>query len=485
MKQTHPRRSGRTLVAAPEAPPDPLRLIRQLIWLYFWLLIIEGSLRKWVVPSLSNALLVVRDPVVVAIYAAALLKNRFPSNNYITAILVLAPLSFIVSLFVERANLFVNIFGFHCNFLHLPLIFVIGRVFTLEDVKAVGRWTMLLAVPMAGLLVAQFQSPPDNPLNVGAGEDAFMINAVDGRVRPSGTFSFILGVVFFYAQTAAFLIYGLVERKAYPLWLLLAAGLATPLALSVSGSRSALAAVAVVVAAYGVVLLLRPQMLLKSTKLIILAAVVAMVASSVPVVQEGVELLIIRIYQAGEVEADRGGFVGRFIRGFTDPLLYMMHVPLLGDGQGMGTNVGLSLMGVRAGDWREGEWERIIYESGPFLGLLYLIMRVSLVIDLAQRAARAARAGYSLPFLLMGACGVQLLVGQFAQATSLGFAVFGGGLVVAALNGTPGSMNAPAAPPRSRRRVPEAVRAQWAAARARLQAARPRPPGPPQPKGQS
>lgn len=466
----------------PEVPPDPLRLIRQLIWLYFWLLIIEGTLRKWVVPSLSNALLVVRDPVVVAIYAAALLKNRFPSNIYITAILVLAPLSFLVSLFVERANLVVNIFGFHCNFLHLPLIFVIGRVFTLQDVKAVGRWTLLLAMPMAGLLVAQFQAPSDHFLNRGAGEEAFMINGVDGHVRPSGTFSFILGVVFFYAQAAAFLIYGLVERKTYPIWLLLGAGLATPLALSVSGSRSALASVAIVVGAYAVVVLLRPQILLKSTKLIMLAVVAVAVASSIPVVQEGVEMLTIRIYQAGDVEADTGGFVGRFIRGFTDPLLYMMHVPLLGDGQGMGTNVGLNLMGVRAGDWREGEWERIVYESGPFLGLLYLIMRVSLVIDLALRTARAARAGYSLPFLLMGACGVQLLTGQFAQATNLGFAVFGAGLVVAALNGTPGSMHAPAASPGSGRRVPDAVRAQWAAARARLAAARPRPSNRLQPK---
>ncbi|MST94502.1 MAG: hypothetical protein EXS33_04420 [Pedosphaera sp.] len=134
-------------------------LIKRLICLYFWLLIFEGALRKWALPSLSNVLLVVRDPVVLAIYALAVMKKRFPSNAYLTAILVLAALSFTASLFVARANLIVNFYGLRCNFFHLPLIFVIRSVFILADVKRVGTWTLLLAVPMAALLVAQFQAP--------------------------------------------------------------------------------------------------------------------------------------------------------------------------------------------------------------------------------------------------------------------------------------------------------------------------------------
>jgi len=43
--------------------------IRWLIWIYFFLLIFEGALRKWIAPSLANVLLVVRDPVLLAIYA--------------------------------------------------------------------------------------------------------------------------------------------------------------------------------------------------------------------------------------------------------------------------------------------------------------------------------------------------------------------------------------------------------------------------------
>jgi hypothetical protein len=43
--------------------------IRLLIWVYFWLLLGEGALRKWIFPSLSGPLLIVRDPVLLAILA--------------------------------------------------------------------------------------------------------------------------------------------------------------------------------------------------------------------------------------------------------------------------------------------------------------------------------------------------------------------------------------------------------------------------------
>ena len=47
-----------------ESPEEKAKhRIRQLIWLYLWLLLIEGALRKWVMPRFSNPLLLIRDPV--------------------------------------------------------------------------------------------------------------------------------------------------------------------------------------------------------------------------------------------------------------------------------------------------------------------------------------------------------------------------------------------------------------------------------------
>ena len=46
--------------------------LKRLIWVYFFLLIFEGVFRKWLLPQFSDVLLVVRDPVVLLIYAVAI-----------------------------------------------------------------------------------------------------------------------------------------------------------------------------------------------------------------------------------------------------------------------------------------------------------------------------------------------------------------------------------------------------------------------------
>src|SRR5437868_6995965 len=128
--------------------------IRQLIWLYFWLLLLEGALRKWIVPRLSNPLLVVRDPVVLLIYFYAIRARVFPKNWWFYSLAIIAALCTALSVLVLWPYFppaligLVSGFGFRSNFLHLPLIFVIARVLRPQDVKSFGRWTLLMMVPM-------------------------------------------------------------------------------------------------------------------------------------------------------------------------------------------------------------------------------------------------------------------------------------------------------------------------------------------------
>src|SRR2546423_11434282 len=124
------------------------RYVRYLIWLYFWLLLIEGALRKWVFPDFSTPLLVVRDPVVLAIYFLSLRARVFPKNGWVIALLVMAILTTMTTFFQlwdyvpPKLIAVVAGYGIHANFFHLPLIFVIGRVLTIDDVNPVG-WCAL------------------------------------------------------------------------------------------------------------------------------------------------------------------------------------------------------------------------------------------------------------------------------------------------------------------------------------------------------
>ncbi len=150
-----------------ETNPRSLTHIKRLIWLYFFLLIFEGTFRKWVLPQFSDVLLVVRDPVVLAIYFFAIKARVFPRNNYVLALGIIGVLSWLVSLrclepyLPLKPLILVTGFGFRSNFLHLPLIFIIGSVFDQEDVIKLGKWVLIGLIPMCVLLAVQFNAAPD------------------------------------------------------------------------------------------------------------------------------------------------------------------------------------------------------------------------------------------------------------------------------------------------------------------------------------
>src|SRR5438105_1344391 len=105
--------------------PSDLVTVKRLIWLYFWLMMIEGALRKWILPGWSNPLLLVRDPVVILIYIFAGIAGVFPRNGFVNWIAGLSVVSLLISEIGGQGNLLVTLFGFRTNFLHLPLIFLI------------------------------------------------------------------------------------------------------------------------------------------------------------------------------------------------------------------------------------------------------------------------------------------------------------------------------------------------------------------------
>lgn len=423
-----------------------LTATKRLIWLYFWLLIFEGAFRKWILPQYSDVLLVVRDPVVLAIYFAAFRAKIFPRNKFVIWLGVIAVLSWLVSLVVLEPYLslkpliFVTGFGFRSNFLHLPLIFVIGKVFDLDDVKKLGWWVLVGLIPMCVLLALQFNSAPDAAINRTAGlGETMQITAGGGKIRPPGTFSFVSGVIFYAALSAAYLLYAALTRGVYRNWILYGAGLALVVTTGVSGSRSVLLAVLVVLASLLAIIVVRPRAINQFGRNLLIVVVVLLVAVRLPFFKEGVQILSDR-FTAGAEEAEStiaGGILERAVSGFSEGILLLSRAPIGGYGLGIGTNGGAKfLTGRFMFLLTEGEWGRVVLESGPILGLAFLAWRTILTINLGLFSFRHLRRGEILPLMLYCAAFLSLLNGQFGQPTNLGFACFVCGLCLAAGNTT-------------------------------------------------
>jgi hypothetical protein len=458
---------------APKAPPPrvdvgrekAVKYVRGLIWTYFILLIFEGSLRKWVLPQYSDVLLVVRDPVVLATYALAIRGRVFPNTGYVVSLAVIGVLSWLVSLVVLEQYLslqpliLVTGFGFRSNFLHLPLIFIIGKVFDHDDLLKLGKWILIGSIPMAILLAIQFNAAPDSFINrtVGLGE-TLQIGAGGDKIRPPGTFSFTSGVVFCASLAATYLLYGGLTRGVYRNWLLFSAGFALMVMIGVSGSRSVLLAVVVVIASLVAIILVRPSALNQFGRNLLIVVAVLFLVSRVPVFKEGVQILSDRFTSTAEAEENTiaGGLVARGLSGFTEAFKFIPIAPIGGYGLGIGTNGGAKFLSGRSMFLlTEGEWGRVVLESGPILGFAYLIWRCVLVFNLGVLSFKQLKRGEILTIMLYLAGFVALLTGQFGQPTNLGFAVFLGGLCLASANKTPSETEhlelAPARPQIARR----------------------------------
>ncbi len=416
-------------------------IVRFLIWTYFWLLLVEGALRKWIVPGLSNPLLVIRDPIVLLIYFFSLRAKAFPRNGWFVVLVVIGGLC--------SAWTYVNLeefmpltkialicgYGIHANFFHLPLIFVMAKVLRPVDVRRFGWWTLFLIIPMTFLMIAQFRASPDSFINTTAGGEGSMMTSALGKVRTAGPFSFVIGVVLYFSMATAYLIWGVLKPGVYKNWLIFASAAALVIGIAVSGSRSAVASCALVVASLLVVFLLRRDAVTRVGQILLATVVLGFLITRTPVFREGVNVLTTRFNEVAEQtqESVAHGIVARVFSEFTEAAYIWTKAPWSGYGLGVGTNAGANILtGQSAFLLTEGEWSRIELESGRILGVAYILWRVAFTFYVGLVSVRALKRGNLLPLFLFSAGCVSMFNGQFGQPTILGFAVLIFGLALAA-----------------------------------------------------
>jgi hypothetical protein len=418
---------------------DKNQLIKRGIWIYFILLIFEGALRKWVLPGLATPLLIVRDPIALWLLFTASRKGLLPSNIYMNATFFIGVVAFFTALFLGHGNLAVAMFGARIMLIQFPLIFVIGRVFTREDVEKIGTVLIYISIPMVLLIALQFYSPQSAWVNRGIGGDiggGGFVGGAMGFFRPPGTFSFTNGVTQFFSLDACFVFYFWLVPKKINRIVLIAATIGMIASISLSISRSLLFSI-VVSALFALFAMFRnPRLIGRGIVFCALVFLGLLILSQTNFFKTSTEVFGSRYEDASREEGGTKGVLGgRYLGGLTGAVLGSSNVPFFGYGLGIGTNAGANLLtGKKVFLISEGEWGRVIGELGPLLGILFIFIRVSLTIKLGILSFKKLNSGVLLPWMLLSYVALNIPQGQFAQPTHLGFAVFGGGLIIASLN---------------------------------------------------
>lgn len=407
--------------------------IKKLIWAYFLLLLFEGALRKWFLPQLSQSLLIVRDPIVLWIYYLSYAKGIFPIyNKYLQKCFQWVMIAVFLSFFINQAHPFTIAYGARTNLLHFPLIFIIARVFSWQDIINYGKAFLLLALPMTWVVAQQFQGDAQDVINTAAGGTGSQLETSGGKVRASGTFTFVSGIVFYYCFTVAYIIYGFLTKESFPRWMLYLGTSATLLAMVTAGSRAVIAECLQVLACIGFLGYCKPAEFGKIAGSIFGFSLVGLIIySQVDLFKEGLDFLSLRFEEAANVE---GNPIEAYFKRYTDiimsPYYYNMFTGFFGNGLGTATRAGAALGGGYGG--AELSWSRPVLENGIIMGSLFLLWRIWITLDLLIVCIRAVNKGNYLAIFLFGAAGPILLFGILGQPTNLGFAAFGGGLCLAA-----------------------------------------------------
>lgn len=413
--------------------------IKKGLYLYFILLIIEGALRRWILPEFSDIVLIIRDPVALYIIYLGWRSNLLVLNGYLIGFVSISFFSFFTAVLVGHGNIWVALFGLRITLLHIPLVFIIAEIFEWTDVLKIGRWIIYLTIPMAILIIIQFYSPQQSFINRGVGgniEGAGFSGAM-GYYRPPGTFSFITGVSTFFGIAACFIFYALYDNMNLPKWLIFLALSAVLISIPFSISRSLFFSISISFLFFITSIFNNTRLFYDIIKYSIIIMLLLLVLYSLSILSTGIDVFSDRFTSANESEGGLlNGVIGnRFLGGLIEAISTADEKPFFGLGLGLGTNAGAKLLTGVSGTFliSEGEWGRLIGEMGPLIGILFIFLRLIISINLSLESFKKIKTGNILPWILLSFVFVSFAQGQWAQPNTLGFSVFFTGILWASL----------------------------------------------------
>ncbi len=174
---------------------------RRAVKAVFFLLVLEGALRKWVFPQASEMIYFLKDIILLGayfnFYGFSASKEKLPKAN-ITNILIFIAIGWCIFQVFNPSlgSPLVGVFGLRGYLLYIPLIWMIPSLFASEEeLYRFLRSHLLLTIPVGLIGIAQFFSPASSFINKYSNEEAQAVVTfgVSAAVRITGTFSYISG----------------------------------------------------------------------------------------------------------------------------------------------------------------------------------------------------------------------------------------------------------------------------------------------------
>ena len=216
-------------------------LYKYFVFLFFYI-ILEGALRKWLLPKLNIEIILFRDLFIIYVILISFKNKIFNSTSNIENVLllwtVLVVIWSIIQLIINDLNLTNILAGLRFWVLYFWLSIVIFR--TIENKPNLEKLIKIInfsILPMSILIIIQHYSSVDSFVNKQIGENNYIYQVVPGIVRTSGTFSFTYGFAQYIAFLTPLILYQISDKDINKLYKLIL-GLSLLICVIFSGSRA-------------------------------------------------------------------------------------------------------------------------------------------------------------------------------------------------------------------------------------------------------
>ncbi|OUL30813.1 hypothetical protein [Nostoc sp. 106C] len=354
------------------------------------IVILEGILRKWVLPQASDLIYFVKDLVLLGAYLKYYLSSESKYPLRLTSLTIALSMTVVWCLCQafnpSLGSLIVGLFGLKAYLFYIPLMWMLPSLFqSEEELYRFLRNYLLLVIPVTLLAVAQFYSPVSSPINMYAG--GMEANATAGdAVRVTGTFPYILGYSSYLCTCFSILIpfVSLPQPKLWQ-WLTYFELLMVSGTTLMTGARGLLFFEFLFVVGYiGFLWFTQPSTAAKSTKQFILPVI--LISAVVPMFfNKAIEAFSSRVEVSGS-----DTFLDRAFSAFAEPEYATQFKGFDSYGIGATHQAVSTLRQTLHLPWgetpppAEGEMGRVVLEIGPLGFLMWYGLRLILIFSLGQ-----------------------------------------------------------------------------------------------------
>lgn len=168
--------------------------IKKSIIFFYIYMIIEGILRKWLLPDFQTQIYFLKDFFLIFIYSLALKQKIFFKNKISKLIIIFAIFFSIVGFLGHEWNnigLLSYLMGIRSYFLYLPLTILVMNLFTIADIIKFFKVNLFFIIPYIILTLLQNFSETNSIINSGFN------GIVNHHGRPNGYFLYTTQNVYY------------------------------------------------------------------------------------------------------------------------------------------------------------------------------------------------------------------------------------------------------------------------------------------------